>query len=244
MGSTRFPGKVLHPVGGIPLVKRIITRLTKSKLVKHFLVAIPDLQEDNELADYLEQNNFPFFRGSDWDVLSRFYYAALSLNSSKDDILVRICADNPLHSAKVMDAVIQEFLNRKVDYFSNSNKEPDFLEDGFDVEVFTFYALETAFKEAKLLSQREHVTPYIKDCGKFKCEWKKMCADYCYKLSLDTHEDLKSIENIIAALNDTPDFSIEDVVHVIKTNPEIIKPNKEAIINSGYRKSLENDRTI
>lgn len=244
MGSSRFPGKVLHPVAGIPLIKRMFDRLSQSRIVSHFLVAIPDLQEDDVLARYLMQNNIPFFRGSDWDVLARFYHASVYLNADKDDIIVRICADNPLHSAKVMDAVIMEFLNRKVDYFSNSNKDPDFLEDGFDVEVFTFNALEIAFREAKLLSQREHVTPYIKDSGKFKCEWKKVCADYNFKLSLDTPQDLKSIENILDALKSKPEFSIEDVIEVIKQNPDLIAPNKNALINEGYRKSIENDRKI
>lgn len=244
MGSTRFPGKVLYPVCGIPLIERMFNRLFQSQKVTHFLVAIPDLADDDPLADFLSEKKIPFYRGSDWDVLSRFYHAVKTLNPDKHDVVVRICADNPLHSARVLDVVINDFLHRDVEYFSNSNKEPDFLEDGFDVEVFTYNALEVAFMEAKLLSQREHVTPYIKDCGKFRCDWKKVCPEYRYKLSLDTPEDLKSIENIIMALNDNPDFSIEDVVNIIKLNPELIQPNKDAMINSGYRKSLENDRMI
>jgi spore coat polysaccharide biosynthesis protein SpsF (cytidylyltransferase family) len=244
MGSTRFPGKVLHPVCGVPLIKRLYDRLSASKRVTHLLIAIPVLPEDNPLADFLKLNKIPFYRGSDWDVLSRFYHAATDLHPYKNDVVVRICADNPLLDAKVMDWVIDRYFENNVDYFSNSNKEPNFLEDGFDVEVFSFNALEIAFHEAKLLSQREHVTPYIKDSGKFRCAWKKVCPDYHFKLSLDTINDLKSIENIISALKDTPNFSIDDVVNVIKKDPGLIEPNKDAVINSGYHKSLENDKLL
>lgn len=244
MGSTRFPGKVLHPVCGVPLIKRLYDRLSVSKKVTHFLTAIPDLPDDDSLADFLKENKISIYRGSDWDVLSRFYHAAKTLNPDVNDVIVRICADNPLLNGKVMDQVIDLFFENNVDYFSNSNKEPDFLEDGFDVEVFTFKALETAFQEAKLLSQREHVTPFIKDSGKFRCAWKKVCPDYHFKLSFDTIDDLKSIENIIHSLKDKPDFSIEDVVSVIKLNPSLIEPNKDAVINAGYYKSLENDKLL
>jgi spore coat polysaccharide biosynthesis protein SpsF (cytidylyltransferase family) len=244
MGSTRFPGKVLYPVCGTPLIQRMYNRLLTSKLVNQFLVAIPSTVEDDQLALFLETKKIPFYRGSDWNVLERFYCAAKSLGAQYGDTIVRICADNPLHSGVVVDEVLTNFFEAKVDYFSNSNKEPDILEDGFDVEVCSFEALESAHKKADLLSQREHVMPYIKDSGLFKCEWKKVNPEYRYKLSFDTNDDLKTIENIINALNDRPDFSIHNVVEVIKNNPELISPNKNSLINSGYKISIENDRKI
>jgi spore coat polysaccharide biosynthesis protein SpsF (cytidylyltransferase family) len=244
MGSTRFPGKVLHPVSGIPLIKRMYDRLSVSEMLDFLIVAIPKNIEDNDLASFLNANQIPFFRGSDWNVLERFYETALSLGATSGDIIVRICADNPLHSGVVVDEVLTNFFEAKVDYFSNSNKEPDFLEDGFDVEVCSFEALESAHKKADLLSQREHVMPYIKDSGLFKCKWKKVNPEYRYKLSFDTNDDLKTIENIINALNDRPDFSIHDVVDVIKNNPELINPNKNSLINAGYKKSIENDKKV
>jgi spore coat polysaccharide biosynthesis protein SpsF (cytidylyltransferase family) len=175
-------------------------------------------------------------------VLDRFYQA--SLNYKEVKTVVRLTSDCPLHSHKVVDFVVAEFLKSGKDYFSNSNNEPDFLEDGFDVEVFTYESLCTAWQEAKLLSEREHVTPYIKFSGKFTCGWKKSCADYTYKMSVDSPQDFEAVAAIFEALRDTPDFGIEEVASLLKTHPEIIEKNKESIANSGFQKTIANDKIV
>lgn len=244
MASTRLPGKVLMPIGGVPLIKLIVDRLSPAKKLNHLIVATGTNAEDDRLAEFCIANHINVFRGSDWDVLDRFYHAAMKFNPAPSDTIIRICADNPLHSHKVVNFVVAEFEKNEVDYFSNSNHEPDFLEDGFDTEVFTFAALETAQAEAKLLSEREHVTPYIKNCGKFRCAWKKANPEYKYKLSVDTPEDFAVVELIFSEFIGTPDFSIDDVVALIKRKPFIIEENKNSIINSGYQKSLANDKIV
>ena len=132
----------------------------------------------------------------------------------------------------------------KADYFSNSNNEPAYLEDGFDVEVFTLNALEDAWKNAKLLSEREHVTPYIKNSGKYICFWKKFNKEYNYKLSVDSINDFNAVAEIFKQLESKHDFGLNDVVELLKQKPEILQLNKDSVINLGYKKSIEEDKTI
>ena len=241
MGSSRLPGKVLKPINGNPLIKTLIDRISKAKKLDKIIVATSKNKEDDTLVSFCEINEIDYFRGSDWDVLDRFYQAAVSLDKTPK-IIVRICADNPLHSHKVVDFVMEEFEKSGKEYFSNSNQEPDFLEDGFDVEVFTFKALESAWKNAKLLSEREHVCPYIKN--NFSCGWKKVNQEYTYKLSVDTQEDLDAVNKIFQELNHIPDFGINEVVDLLKRKPEILEINKTSIINSGFKKSLDEDKIV
>ncbi|MEM7367619.1 MAG: glycosyltransferase family protein [Bacteroidota bacterium] len=243
MGSTRLAGKVLKTMGSRTILEHIYHRVSTATLLDQVIIVTSTEQQDDELETFCKERNIPVFRGSEWDVLDRFYQAAISL-PARPETLVRMTSDCPLHSGKVVDFGIREYKKRGVDYFSNSNNEPDFLEDGFDVEVFSFNSLETAWKEAKLLSEREHVTPFIKQSGKFRCEWKKSHPEYQFKLSVDTPADFKAVSAIFEHLTDQADFSIEEVVDVLKAHPEILEYNQESIINAGYQKSLDNDRIV
>ena len=241
MGSTRLPGKVLMDVHGKSLLQTLVDRIRPAQKLDEIIIATTTNAEDDPIQDYCEANDILCHRGSDWDVLDRFYEAAKSLEQTPDTI-VRICCDNPLHSHKVVDFVVSEYEQSGKTYFSNSNQEPDFLEDGFDVEVFSFDALEDAWKNAKLLSEREHVCPYIKKT--FPCGWKKAHPDYQFKLSVDTQSDLNAVKAIFKEMDDQPDFGIHEVVELLKRKPEILDLNEESTINSGYQKSLDNDKII
>lgn len=241
MGSTRLPGKVLREVHGKTIIGHLIDRLAPSKTVDAFIVAITTNPEDDVLEAWCKAHNVPCFRGSDWDVLDRFWQAANSLET-RPDTVVRICCDNPLHHHTVLDAVVQNYRAAGTDYFSNSNHEPDYLEDGFDTEVFSFESLADAQSKATLLSEREHVCPYIKK--HFSCAWAKVDPEYMFKLSVDTEADLQTVARIFEVLNDQPDFQISDVTRLLKAQPEILEINKESTINSGYHKSLKEDRKV
>lgn len=241
MGSTRLPGKVLREVRGNHILGHLMARLKPSRKIDAFIVATTTLPEDDAIEQWCKENNISCHRGSDWDVLDRFYQAATSLPHPPDTI-VRICCDNPLHSHKVADFVVSEFEKAGTDYFSNSNQEPDYLEDGFDTEVFTFAALKEAWEKAELLSEREHVCPYIKK--HFRCGWKKAHPDYTFKLSVDTENDLLAVREIFAQLNDKPDFGIEEVVDLLRKKPEILALNQDSKINEGFAKSLKEDKNI
>lgn len=244
MGSSRLPGKVLREVHGVPILQLLIERLSQSKTVTKFIVATTSNSEDDAIETFCKKQNISCYRGSDWDVLERFYGAATTFGSGTEDHIVRICCDNPIHSHHVLDFVVNSYHHAGVDYFSNSNQEPDFLEDGFDVEVTSFNALKQAHEEAKLLSEREHVMPYIKNSGKFSLGWRKANAAYLFKLSVDTEKDLETVQRIFHELEDKPDFSIDEVVDLLKRKPEILDINKESTINSGYQKSLREDREV
>lgn len=241
MGSTRLPGKVLKPLHGKTILDHLVDRISPAEKVDAIVIATTTNAEDDAIETWCADKGVLCHRGSDWDVLDRFYQAANSMDETPDTI-VRICCDNPLHSHKVVDFVIGEFEKAGTDYFSNSNQEPDYLEDGFDVEVFTYASLKDAWEKAELLSEREHVCPYIKK--HFECGWKKANQEYDFKLSVDTENDFKAVEGIFEALKDTPDFSIDEVVELLKARPELLDANKESIINSGYAKSLASDRKV
>ena len=241
MGSTRLPGKVLQKIGAKTILGHLIDRLSPSTTVDKFIVATTQNSEDDALEAWCKKNNVACFRGSDWDVLDRFWQAANTLGETPDTI-VRICCDNPLHSHKVLHFVVSEYEAAGTDYFSNSNHEPDYLEDGFDVEVFSFKALKEAQEKAKLMSEREHVCPYIKK--HFSCAWKKADPAYMFKLSVDTPADMNTVARIFEELKDQPDFGIHEVTALLKSKPEILELNKESKINSGFRKSLDEDRIV
>lgn len=241
MGSTRLPGKVLKRIKGYSLLEIQQMRIKPSKLIDAIVIATTINSEDDAIEEFCKSKHINFYRGSDWDVLDRYYQAAKKFNPTN---VIRVTSDCPLHHYTVIDFVINEFLNSGKDYFSNSNNEPDFLEDGFDVEVFSFNALETAWHEAKLLSEREHVTPFIKNSGKFTCAWKKFNSNYQYKLSVDSQNDFKAVETIFNSFPTLTDFGMNDILELLKSKPEILELNKESIINSGYIKSIQNDKKI
>ena len=241
MGSTRLPGKVLKTIKGYPLLELQQLRIKDSKLVDKIIIATTTNPEDDAIEKFCFEKNILCSRGSDWDVLDRYYQAAKSYSPTN---VIRVTSDCPLHHYSVIDFVINEYLNSGKDYFSNSNHEPDFLEDGFDVEVFSFKALETAWQEAKLISEREHVTPFIKNSGKFSCGWKKHNKDYNYKLSVDSENDFKLAESIFNSFESINHFNMNDVINLLAEKPQLIEINKESIINSGYHKSIKNDKNI
>ncbi len=241
MGSTRLPGKVLMDINGKSILENLIERVSSSKTIDKIIVATTTNTEDDVLEIFCKERNINYYRGSDWDVLDRFYEAALLF---KPDNVIRITSDCPLHSHKVIDFVVNAYLESGSDYFSNSNNEPEFIEDGFDTEVFSFKALEIAWKEAKMLSEREHVTPYIKKNIALKHGWKQYNKEYKYKLSVDSADDFKTVARIFEELKSVKDFGMEEVIALLKEKPEIAELNKNSIANSGYHKSIKNDKPI
>jgi spore coat polysaccharide biosynthesis protein SpsF len=244
MGSTRLPGKVLRPVFGKPILQHVIDRLAPSQKIQSVVVATTTNTEDDAIEQFCKQQEITCYRGSDWDVLERFAKAAEKCGAQHGDSVIRICCDNPIHSWKVVDFVVTQFQRYKVDYFSNSNQEPNYLEDGVDVEVVSYDALMLAASNASLLSEREHVMPFVKNSKRFKLGWRKANDAYHYKLSVDTENDLRLAEQIFQELYDNPDFGIDEVVELMNQKPELLLINQESEINSGYKKSIREDRTV
>lgn len=241
MGSTRLPGKVLMDINGNSILENLIDRISPAKTIDKTVVATTTNPEDAAIEEFCKKKNIACSRGSDWDVLERFYNAALPYQPKN---VIRVTSDCPLHHHAVIDFVVKEHEASGKDYFSNSNGEPQVLEDGFDTEVFTFAALQTAHKEASMQSEREHVTPYIKNSGKFTCAWKHFNDTYHYKLSVDSPDDFKMAQRIFEELKDVDDFGMNEVIALLEAKPEILSLNKDSVANSGYQKSLKNDKPV
>lgn len=225
MGSTRLPGKVLKEVEGKPLLQHMIERVRRSKLVNEFVVATSSKEKDTEIEDLCSKLNIHCFRGSEDDVLDRYYQCAKYF-IPVPEYIVRLTADCPLHDSEVIDFVVQKFLEKKVDFMTNSF-EP-LWEDGFDVEIFTFRALEEAWKKATKKSEREHVTPYIRNTSTFKIHKQKYFTSYNYKLSVDSPNDFELIKQIFAHLyRSNKMFGINDVVNLLENNPSLLEINKK-----------------
>jgi len=240
MGSTRLPQKVLKPIiDNIPSLYLQWERISPSTKVDKIVVATSHLPQDDVIEHFCNQWQIPVFRGDEQNVLSRFYEAAVIYQA---DVIVRVTADCPLHHYKVIDWCIEQYQKLNVDYFSNSN-EPPVLEDGWDTEVFSFNALRTAYFEAQKNFEKEHVTPYIKLSGKFKCHYQKYLSDNPnnYKLSLDTEDDYRLIQIIFKHFYPNIMFEVNEVVKLLQDHPHLLEINKNSIINAGYQKSLEEE---
>lgn len=240
-GSTRLPGKVLKEIGGKSLLQIHLERLKQCREVNEIIVATTDKEEDTIIYDNAMKWGFSSYRGSETDVLDRFYQAVKEKNA---DWIVRVTSDCPLIDPLLVDKIITFVQKSNKDYGSNGIVEC--FPDGQDVEVFKFSALELAWKNAKLQSEREHVTPYIRNNsslnGKtffstisYPCE-----EDYSkIRMTVDEEKDFELMEILINKLG--VDKSWLEYTNYIKENA-LDKINGKIIRNEGLLKSLKNDK--
>jgi len=241
-GSTRLPGKVLLGLNGKPVLERVINRVRAAKKVSAVLVATTTEESDNAVEKLCRELGCACVRGSASDVLDRFYKAAAPL---KPVNIVRISADCPLMDPLMIDAVLELKDESGADYASNVFKET--YPDGECVEVFSFAALEEAWKEAVLSSEREHVTPYIRKHPELFKHASKESGVYLgdKRWTLDEPNDyefIKAIYKQFPAENEL--FGIQEILEVLKRNPELEAINSGIIRNEGYLKSLREDNAI
>jgi glutamate-1-semialdehyde 2,1-aminomutase len=242
MGSTRLPGKSMKGIGGKPMLWHVLRQLKGSKLVDTIVVATTVNPADDEIEKLADASGVKCFRGSEEDVLERYTGAVEKFGG---DIVVRVTADCPLLDAGAVDQVIADFLKGRADYVSNVH--PPTFPDGLDVEVFSRDALMRAGHEAKLKSEREHVTPYIwKNAKLFRqrnvINGKDLSA---LRWTVDTPEDLEFVKAVYRALGKKAiehSFGMRDVLDVLAKNPGIAEINKKFERNEGYAKSLNEDK--
>ncbi|MBW2996319.1 aminotransferase class III-fold pyridoxal phosphate-dependent enzyme [Candidatus Woesearchaeota archaeon] len=239
MGSTRLPGKMIKLLGDKPLFWHVIDRVKKAKEVDEVVLATGDKKNNDILVEEMRKHGGIAFRGDEDDVLDRFYHCAKKFGI---DVIVRITGDCPLIDSRIIDEVVILFKNNDADYASNVH--PPTYPDGFDVEVFSFKALEKAWKEAKLKSEREHVTPYIwKNKEMFKCINLKNNEDLSdLRLTVDDDEDFILLDGILKKIT-AENYNLKEIVNTIRENPELLKINKNISRNEGYKKSLKGDKT-
>src|ERR1700758_4280892 len=144
MGSSRFPGKSLAEISGRPMLWHVVNRVRKARLLDNVVVATSDKSSDDPIASFCCRESIPCFRGSEQDVVDRFYQTAKQFGA---ECLLRITADCPLIDPTVIDQVISRFQQGDFDYVSNTMRHT--YPDGLDTEVFSFAALERVWREAR-----------------------------------------------------------------------------------------------
>lgn len=238
MGSTRLPGKVLMPLAGIPVLTHVLTRVKAAAGVSSVIIATTTASGDDPVVALARSNNVEVYRGSENDVLDRFYQAVLPHHP---DHVVRITADCPLMDPNVIDTVINCHLREKADYTTNTF-EPTYP-DGEDVEVFTFDALKKAWQKARLLSEREHVTPYLRVHGHCKTVSVTLDPPVDKRWTLDEPADYEFIAGVYEALYDParPVFGMMSVLDLLQREPAREHINSAIQRNEGYQRSLNND---
>lgn len=238
--SSRLPGKVLKDIIGLPMIIHQLNRLSKSLLITDLILVTSEEKSDDVLATIVREHGYKVFRGSKNDVLKRFMDVLTREHAVNDDVVVRLTGDCPLHDSKIVDETIREYLKFDCDYITNA-VEPIYP-DGFDVEVFNFSSLKEAAKKAIKSSEREHVTPYIRNSGQFKIKNIQQKAVFPnWRLTVDEPEDLEIVKHIYQYFGNS-DFSFNDIVDYLGLNTKLLNNNSAIKRNEGYLKSLKEDR--
>ncbi len=233
--STRLPNKVMQKIEGVPMIEIILNRIKESKEVDQIVIATTKNDKDDSLVEYIEDLGYRTFRGSEINVLDRYYKSAKQF---KGDTIIRLTADCPLLDYRLIDALIAEYKLSNVDYLSNT-LQPTFP-DGLDIEVFSFKALEIAWKNAKSEFDKEHVTPFIKNSALFRKKNYQHSVDLSsMRWTVDEKEDMELIKAIFKNFHPDISFKWQDILLFNKNNPEIfminshIKRNEGALMSKG-----------
>ena len=227
MGSTRLSGKVLKQIKGNTILGHVVERLQQSKYADSIIIATTNSPSDVRIEEEAKRLNTAVFRGSEDNVLSRYYYAA---KQNELDIVIRVTSDCPLIDPLVLDEMIKLYLDKKYEVVTNVGME---LEDrtfprGLDAEIFSFSMLEEAFKSATEQYQKEHVTPYIYEHFKNTYYYKNNTDYSNHRWTVDTQEDFELISAIYNYLYEgTHDFYLNDIVKLFEVHPELYAINAE-----------------
>ncbi len=232
MGSTRLPGKVLKKVMNKTLLEYLLERLQRVERSNEVCVATTVEPQDQPILDICSQMSIRSFRGSENDVLERYFLAAQEMQA---DIIVRVTADCPVIDPVEIDKLIEYYLENsdRYDYISSSLKRSYPL--GMEAEIFSFEVLKKAHENAKSKFEREHVTPYLHRQPDLFC-----LKNFSYKenqkehrWTVDTPEDFEVITKIIESLYPVkPEFSIEDILNLFQENPQWKKINSYVVQNA------------
>lgn len=239
--SSRLPGKVLAPILGQPMLMRQIERLRRAQTIDRLVVATSDEASDDVLAQLCDELGVGCYRGSLNDVLARFHGAYEAFGPAQ--YIVRLTGDCPLIDPAIVDLVIRHHLESGADYTTNA-VQPTWP-DGQDVEVMRAEVLQRAFIEGLLVSEREHVTPYIhKHPELFRIEHVKGERDLsALRWTVDEVADLAMVREVYATLYPAnPNFGFDDVMALLERRPQIADINANLRRNEGYALSIARDK--
>ncbi len=222
-------------------------RVASSKLKETIVIATTNDKSDDKAESFCKDYKLNCYRGHSSDLLDRHYQAAKQFNA---DAVVKIPSDCPLIDSEVIDKVIKYYLDNINTYDYVSNLHPATYPDGNDVEIMSFDALENAWENAKKQFEREHTTPYFwENPDKFRIgnvTW-ETGLDYSmtHRFTIDYYEDYEFIKKVYDELHPKkPAFSLEDILNLLKENPDIKKINDKYNGVNWYRNHLNELRTI
>jgi len=245
MSSSRLPGKVLAAIAGQPMLQRVFARTSRSTTVTETIFATTTDASDDPVAEYCEFSRIPFTRGSQFDVLDRYYQTAKQANA---DIVVRITADCPVIDPDLIDDVVNTLQENEYDFVSNRLPPPYHrtYPIGLDTEACTFKVLEKAWKEAREPQHREHAMPYFYEGVElttvnrqrqtgisprgFNIAILHHTTDFGeHRWTVDTPEDLEFIRQIYSRFDGHDDFTWKEVLDLVHNEPKLME------INSGVQ---------
>lgn len=240
MSSSRLPGKTMKKIIGRPMLELQIERIKRSKKIDKLILATSTNTEDNEIEALCKKLGLACFRGDLENVLDRFYNACKPYNVEN---IVRLTGDCPLTDPEKIDELISFFQNADFDYVANCTYPT--LPHGLDAEIFSKDALEKAYKNATLPSEKEHVTTYIKnpDHG-FSIGHLRYDGKHAHlRWTVDEPQDFELVKKIYERLYPkNPEFTTADIIQLMDNHPELLSINTGLYRDEGYQKSLKQDR--
>lgn len=245
-GSTRLPAKILKEVDGKTLLEIHLRRILQARCISGLKIATTDEEGSRFIVAVADKVGVSYHKGSVDDVLSRFYCTAAP---EQPDWVIRFTSDCPLIDPTIIEDIVAFAVAHDYDYV---HTDPRCFPDGLDTEVMRFSALEKACKEARLTSEREHVTPYIWKNGSarggslfktYDFQNKEGVYDASdYRITIDEPEDFEVLKALIQALG--PERYWKEYIDYLLAHPEIRRMNSKFGYNEGYDKSLQNDKAI
>lgn len=224
MGSTRMPGKVLTLAAGKTFLAHTVDRLRHAKTLADVVILTSTLGQDDPIAELAADIGVPLFRGSENDVLDRYYQAARQFGVEH---VVRITADCPLIDPRIVDRVVGRAIAHYGAFDIVTNRYPLTYPDGMDVDAMPFASLEKAWQQANTPSQREHVIPWFWETGQrlhnVECSPNLFCD---HRWTVDYPEDAALVKAVFEAMHKegTP-FSMQDILDFLAGRPDLVQLN-------------------
>jgi len=237
-GSTRFPNKILNKIDEENTVLEfLIKQLKNSEKIDKIVIATTCSNNDEKIIELCKHLDLDFFQGDENDLVDRYYKCAKKFNFEN---IIRVTSDCPLMDPNLVDEGISKFLDEKCDYLTNSTGK---FPHGVDFSIFTFSILEKTWKNARLLSEKEHVIPYMeKKENNFNTIFLKNQSDQSkFRITLDWIEDLELLRILVDKIKSRP-ILVHDVTTYLENNPNLLKINEGHHKEEGYLKSLKNDK--
>ena len=231
--SRRLPNKALLPLDGMPLIGYMLERLKYSKLIDKILVATTYSDSDDELSHYVKKIGIEVYRGSNDDVLKRVYNAA---KKYCPDSVIRLTGDCPLIDPIIVDDLIIDFHKKDLDYSSTDSS----FAEGLDAEIIKFNVLKICYEEAKLISEREHLTQYIYN-NKTRFKMSSISNNINYgnlRIVVDEIEDyevISQLANILSKKFYKKRYYFDDIRNLLMNNHNLVKINSNIIRNEGLK---------